>query len=381
MAPATQQLIATLHSLPARWAFVLTGGGASVAGELLSVPGGSRTILEIAVPYHEQALTEFLGSPPDNHCSAATSQMMARRALQRARWLAPGEAFGLACTASLVSDRPKRGDHRVHVSTAGRGSLRTWSLTLNKGARDRAGEESVAAALILHAMAQTLGMAELAAIPLLANEEIEASTECIAPWSSALDSAGAVLVAVDGQISPDARWDSRRPVALVSGAFNPLHSAHLALAAAAERLEGTPVAFELSTANVDKPELTSEDVRRRLGQFVGKAPIWLTRAARFVDKARLFPGAIWVLGADTAARLVAPRYYGDDEEHLRRAFDIFREQGCRFLVAGRLDATGQYLGLDDLAIPREYRDLFRAMTPMDFRMDVSSTLLRSRSSR
>jgi hypothetical protein len=379
MAPATPQLIATLHRLPARWALAITGGGASVAGELLSVPGGSRTVLEIAVPYHEQALAEFLGSRPDSYCTAAASGAMAKRALQRARWLALGEVFGLGCTASLVSDRPKRGDHRVHVSTAGRESLRTWSLTLNKGERDRVGEESMAAGLILHAMAQTLGVAAPALVPLMVNEKIEESAGYTAPWSAGLEKAGAVLVAADGQFRKEGCWDEQRPLVLVPGAFNPLHGGHLALAAAAERLEKKPAAFELSVANVDKPELTDEDVRRRLEQFVGKAPVWLTRAARFLDKMTLFPGATWVVGADTASRLLAPRYYGNDEQRLRQAFDFFRGQGCRFLVAGRLDATGRYVELDDLAIPMEYRDLFRAIASEDFRMDVSSTLLRGRS--
>jgi hypothetical protein len=105
-------LIVKLHAASAQWALALTGGGASAAGELLSVPGGSRTILEIVVPYHERALADYLGHEPDSYCSLATGQALARRTLERARWLAPGAAvYGLGCTASLVSERPKRGDH------------------------------------------------------------------------------------------------------------------------------------------------------------------------------------------------------------------------------------------------------------------------------
>src|SRR5262245_20314223 len=46
-------LIAQLHDAPVRYALALTGGGAAAAGWLLSVPGGSRTVLEVAVPYDE----------------------------------------------------------------------------------------------------------------------------------------------------------------------------------------------------------------------------------------------------------------------------------------------------------------------------------------
>ena len=71
------------------WGLVMavTGGGASLAGWLLAVPGASRTVLEVIVPYHEDSLTQFLGHRPESFCSVGTSQALARRALERARWL------------------------------------------------------------------------------------------------------------------------------------------------------------------------------------------------------------------------------------------------------------------------------------------------------
>lgn len=376
----THNLVVALHTAPGQWVLALTGGGASAAGDLLNVPGGSRTLLEIVVPYHDRALVDFLGQRPDNYCSVAVSQAMARRALERARWLAPGEqVFGLGCTASLVSDRPKRGDHRVHVSTAGRERLRTWSLVLTKGGRARHDEEAVAAVLVLHAMAQTLGLTVPSSVPLLPEEQIEERSESTGHLAPIPEKCEAIFVDADGRVCPDSAWQPGRGLVLVPGAFNPLHAGHAALAAWAQRLDGKPAAFELSVDNVDKPELTSEEVRRRLGQFVGVAPIWVTRAPRFVDKARLFPGATFVVGADTAERLVAQRYYDHDEQLLRQAFDFIRGQGCSFLVAGRVDATGHFLGLDDISIPASFRDLFRAISPEDFRMDISSTQLRARS--
>src|SRR5205807_1995389 len=114
MDAATQQLIEALHR-EGRYKYVLaaTGGGAGAAAQLLNVPGGSRTLLEVIVPYHERAFAEFLGQRPEQFCSAATSRLMADRALERARWLAPGHLVaGIGCTASLATDRPKQGDHR-----------------------------------------------------------------------------------------------------------------------------------------------------------------------------------------------------------------------------------------------------------------------------
>src|SRR5437879_5888957 len=84
-----------------------------------------------------------------------------------------------------------------------------------------------------------------------------------------------------------------RPTVLFPGSFNPLHHGHSTLAeVVAERL-GLPVAFELSIANVDKPELTLEEVNRRLEQFHGRHAIYVSRAATFRAKAALFPGCMF----------------------------------------------------------------------------------------
>src|SRR5689334_20166289 len=89
-----------------------------------------------------------------------------------------------------------------------------------------------------------------------------------------------------------------RPAVLLPGSFNPLHHGHTTLAdVAADRL-GAPVAFELSVANVEKPELSSEELTHRLGQFRGRRAVYVSRAATFRAKAALFPGCVFVVGAD-----------------------------------------------------------------------------------
>src|SRR5437868_3232769 len=112
MDPSTRALIEALHrEAPYRYVLALTGGGAAAAAQLLNVPGGSRTLLEVVIPYGENALAEFLGRTPEQFCSPATGLALARRALERARSLAPGqEVAGVGCTASLATDRPKKGD-------------------------------------------------------------------------------------------------------------------------------------------------------------------------------------------------------------------------------------------------------------------------------
>jgi hypothetical protein len=375
MDPAVRGLVAALHAAPYRFVLAVTGGGAGAAGWLLSVPGGSRTVLEVAVPYAEEALADFLGRRPASFCSADTGLALAARALDRARALAPGAAAaGVGCTASLRSDRPKRGDHRFHLAVRTARRADSFSLTLTRGARTREDEEEVLDRVLLNALAEAFGVPERVPVGLLAGEDV------VRESTPADDRLAALL---DGRLSalcvePDGRMRSDAPLSrlLLPGSFNPLHAGHLALAVVAAREAGAPASFELSVTNADKPPLADDEVRRRLAAFAWRGPVWLTRAPTFVEKARLFPGATFVVGADTAARVVAPRFYGGREAAVAEALAEFRSLGCHILVAGRADAGGRFVGADELGLPAEFRDLFRGIPESAFRVDLSSTQLR-----
>jgi hypothetical protein len=178
----------------------------------------------------------------------------------------------------------------------------------------------------------------------------------------------------DGQLVPAAP----PPSVVLPGSFNPLHAGHLLLARVAEDIRQQPVAFEIAVLNVDKPPLTAGEVRNRLAQFAWRARVELTRAPTFVEKSRLFPGAAFVIGADTAERLVAPRYYGDSAERVAAALQEIADRGCSFLVAVRVDRTGRVRSLSDVAVPQRFAHLFTAIPESRFRLDSSSSDIRAR---
>jgi nicotinamide mononucleotide (NMN) deamidase PncC len=375
MDAAIRHLIEGLHRTPSRYVLAVTGGGAGAAGLLLHVPGGSRTVLEVLVPYDSAALHDFLGMSPEHYCSAPTARAMAVRAWVRAAWLAPRQpGLGVACTASLASDRPKKGEHRCHIAVHDGRRSATYSLTLTKDARDREGEEAVVDALILNALAEGVGLVERLPVPLLPGEAIETSTVSAHPADLESHEGNAICILPDGQ----ARADVPKPALLLPGSFNPAHAGHWALGEVAARLIGKPAAFEMSITNVDKPQLTVEELSHRLAQFAWRAPVWLTPTPTFAEKAVLFPGVTFAVGYDTAARIVEPRYYRDDAVRMAEALEAIRANGCRFLVAGRIDAAGRFQSCADLAIPAAYRDLFTSIAERDFRYDISSTELRLR---
>ncbi len=369
-------IIRQVHASSRQCVLCATGGGASAIGSLLSVPGGSRSILEAIVPYAPQALDEWLRRKPDSYCSRETALSMATAAWARASHLtnARTNLVGVSCTASLASDRPKKGEHRCFVATQTEDASRCYSLTLLKGARDRAAEESVVANVVLLAVAEACGVADRRSLNLTGDEVLEIECE-YGPTPIRDVWTGATPLVWSGPRGELSTERPSRPIALLSGAFNPLHHGHEQLAVAAETRLGGEVAFELPIVNADKPRLDYLSIESRRRQFQSRS-LAMTSAPLFIDKARLFPRTTFVVGFDTAERMLDPRYYGHSEEQMTQSFSELRDLGCRFLVAGRV-MHSQFETLADLAIPSGLADLFDGLTELEFRDDISSTELRN----
>jgi Cytidylyltransferase-like len=378
-AAAWQQLISGLHASGRKAALAITGGGSGAVGELLRVPGGSRLLIEAQVPYDAQALAAFLGFAPAQACSSNTAIAMAQSARARAaRLVSPGtDLVGLGATAALVSDRPRKGEHRFHIAYANAAGIAHCTCVMAKGRRDRAAEEDLVSRAVVLWLARACGLAAPSPRSLLEADEHYAETVVAAADTIDQLLAGEferVTVQPDGQIMLSAP----QPFVLFPGSFNPMHEGHVLLARVAEELRQQPLAFEISVTNVDKPPLARETVRHRLAQFAWKSPVELTRAPTFVEKSRLFPGTTFVVGADTAERLFGPRYYGDDEARMHMALEEIANSGGSFLVAVRLDAAGRVRALNDIPVPRRYADLFTEIPEHVFRLDISSSELRAR---
>jgi hypothetical protein len=426
------QLVQQIHDSPMRIVLAASGGGSRAIADLLEVPGGSRTLLEAVVPYSPAAMVAWLGGTPDEFCSAATARAMAMAAFHRARryeaadravssgqWpvasgqgsgvrdqgpdtpnlqickspnsnsqspipspavicphpnpLPKGEGTegaavaGIACTASLASDRPKHGPHRIHIALQTVSLTAAWHLQLQKDRRTREEEERLAGRMLLNVVAAACGIPERLTLELLEDEHVaESRTEAPPAWQDLLLGNVETVRVGPGEAVPRV---------VFPGAFNPLHDGHRRMIQLAQDILKQPTAVEIAIVNVDKPPLDYMEIERRLGQFPGEQVVYLSRAATFEAKSRLFAGATFVVGIDTLRRIGDPHYYGDSTSACESVIDQIAARGCRFLVFGRDFGTG-FLRLCDLTLPEPLRAICREVPPEAFREDVSSTAIR-----
>ncbi len=97
------------------------------------------------------------------------------------------QIIGLGSTASLVSSRPKQGEHRVYLATQTVQTTRAAQIVFHKQARTRIEEERLVADLILNELAQVCKLDINLQLQLLPGEELKIDI-CEAPvaWQQLL---------------------------------------------------------------------------------------------------------------------------------------------------------------------------------------------------
>lgn len=379
-------LVECIHGSRGRVSLLITGGGSRALTWLLNHPGASRSILEAHVPYHQVALERHLGSSGPHKVAAETARAMALRAFEEAVAVlakteppegADSTAIGLGCTAALATDRERKGGDRAHVAVRTPQQYNLTAIEFDRsGGRDRLAQEEALSSVIVQQLALGCGCERASGIELPVWVRVEERTLPVQPSLERFLRKGGSRLEIDLEGNEVEAVLSAQDRVLLSGSFNPLHSGHRQLLAAAQRISGREPGLELSVTNVDKAELGYGELIERVVPLRGEFPLAVTRAPTFVEKSRLFPGIWFVIGYDTARRLVEPDYYEGSAEAMVRALEEISAAGCRFLVAGRTE-EGRFRTLGDLVLPKGIDpDLLQAVPESEFRNDASSTQIR-----
>jgi len=351
-------MVTQIHRTDGLFSLAITGGGTSAISNLFAVPGASRSILEVSVPYDGIALQKYVAGNKTQSCSNPTARAMAMASYQRAKVLAPGSpVYGLGCTAAIATDRNRRGEDQCHVAVQSASRTKTFDLSLNKS-QTRAEQEAHCASLIVDAMADIMGLRMLEEND---NTLIKASTAPLA-WQQLL--AGERLTSSD-----------EKPLCIFPGAFNPLHDGHRGMLKIAKNLVGCDPFLEISIRNVDKPPIDFISMSERL---TDEYPVVFTNAPTFIEKSALFPEATFIVGADTVARIDESKYYADTAAR-DEAMKTMSDRGIRFLVFGRHD-DGNFISLTDLHLSDGLKALCDEVPETSFSLDISSSAIRAEQS-
>lgn len=415
---------------------------------------------------------------------------------QDLRLLSNTNVFGVSCTAALVSTGIKKGKHRTFVSLYNADGVKAmYYYDLEKGLRTRVQEDALCSQIILHAVAKqcnmninsssasasasiNYGQTKIDTLPIDADGIVatDQSDSCpqetlmvrnyavgdmidnlyagnlthalFVPYISETESASvpaSVLSIADSSSDVSYTFRAYEEAKVPSGSFvypgsfNPLHSGHCELVAAAMRNistvvsdepsgmpSGAPsalVVFEIAAINADKPSLSKEILRARIAQFhpthpIGQAiiasgisnhAVCITSKPYFVDKSEFFPRCRFVIGVDTAVRLIDSKYYTDksitsesssstmDTQqnsvlNMITALNKISFNGCSFIVGGRVkqgittqssdrNAFETWSDLQQSSsigqnLPHSIMSMFTSLSEAQFRADISSTELR-----
>ena len=369
-----ERVIEQLHQTSHMLVYEFAGAGVQALAWLHAVAGSSATILEANDRYAQKSFIDVIGHKPDKFVSLEASEALAKQALKRAQYLKRDgtAALGVSCTASIATNRPKRGEHQCFISVADELAVTSYALTFDKGIRTREEEETKVSTLVLKVISEVCNL-----IP----PQLDLTVKDVLEKHH---NSGDALTSLEHQDVQWLRFNNRGEVntgqklsdqLLLSGSFNPVHDGHLQLVQLVAKRREKDVCFELPLVNAAKATIDFEEAVQRARQFVGKGDIILSLSPLFYEKAILFPNSRFIVGADTAVRLVQKRFYNDSETEMLASFAAVRSAGCSFIVAGRL-IDDEFVTLDEITLPEAIKDLFEVLPEEVFRVDLSSTEIR-----
>lgn len=345
---------------------IATGAGAGFQQKLWEVPGSSAYLSGCTFPYATEEQEELLGFMPEHFVSEENAVDLASAAYMKAYRFGGKNPIGLGITASVASEKAHRGEHRVYVCAITNDSVRLVRNTFFKGIGQEVRISDGNYCDYLSMMMLTDAAKKVVYVNAEDATELALKRFFERPFFAANGKRPASL-------------PKSNHLALMSGAFNPLHEGHTSVAQHVMDQYNKTVVYEVTAEPPHKEPMTVQALLQRAKLLQGYDRFFTKSNPLYLDKARAFPGVPLVVGADAMLRMLDPKWGVNPKELLSE----FQKLNTTLLVSGRL-VDGKFVSYSDILNDIYQKDsqlinlALDVLKPVDGRVDISSTELRSK---
>jgi nicotinamide mononucleotide (NMN) deamidase PncC len=359
-----------------------TGAGAGLANLIWQVPGASATLVGSVFPYAQEEFNHFVGrdwkSTGSSYCSREAAIALAQAAYlrcQKARVMAgdfTSECMGVGLSAAVSTTRTLRGGTRCFGALRTEKGIEVVQINFEQGHLGREGEGAICDLTGLNLITHSL-FEEYVRWPNDCRVTSPTISGMLPMYCGEDEVKAGIVLDVLGRPSPLHAQDFSN-IIIFPGSFDPLQFGHDEIAKTVATMTEKEVVFEISAENADKATPALDRIVSRAQQFMGRWPVILRTGAKlFIDKVTSYAGVRgFVIGADTAVRILDPKYYTLRSDGVVSALEAFRVHETRFYVVTRR-VGGCIVAHRNLWIPRGYEHLF---VPVPGNWEISSTMLR-----
>lgn len=366
------KLINDLKSTNTSLYIACTGGGSGLQDILWKEPGASSFLVGASFPYSTTEFDSFIGYQKKNkYCSREGAIEFAMASYIRAREYCilnnKDNPVGIGISCACTTNRDKKGANRVHTAWVNKFGISSAFVEFNTSIREADGEfvNQIGLATIADAIGKEYTF-KINGFDLSGNitfHNITTSERYVrllmkefAPQQACELFFQYPYFCNDGTKS-NPLFTS---VIFLPGSFNPIHDGHRDIAWKTSCLTKQNPTYMITSDSIHKKSLTVSEMLDRVAMVrlerygIYKCPnlLFTQEDPLFIDKAKNNPGCSFVIGYDTAERMLDPKWGPEIILMLHE----FRKYRTKFYICGRI-INEELKTIKDLSYPSYFSDL------------------------